>query len=876
MSITLHPDQQEALDAVLAAYHTQPVGGKALVIAPTGWGKTIFFSTLARELGRKGNILIIAHRDELLNQAIEKLQSIDPTAIVGKVGGNSHEYGAPITVAGIDTISKDRHLKNLHKFGYTLIIVDECFPAGTLIDGKPIEQIKAGDIVTAFNEHTGAFAPKKVMRIFRRPAGLHLVKITSGQHAVVCTPNHPFYTTSGWKTAQELTREDHIIHVGNHSAMQHLPAAIPTYNQMATALFQQRQKSLLFRHLQERLYGTDIISNDVTHQQEIRFSQDESQQSYEERRESPQNESNLANHGAQTSLARGQWQGSQPTTKDTCKEAQLAYGVCSHNHTATENKSTDAQSLQNRYCQSRSKNCYRDRWDVSRNTATESPGLQEGTSAQWVRVDNIEIYEPGSDGTFGGLCPDGYVYNFEVEDFHTYTANGFVVHNCHHAPAPKYQRVLQALPQAFRVGVTATAERLDGKSLEPIFGKPLFKMSIVDAIAKSRLSNIRAIAIRTETNLDDIRSTRNADGEIDFNQRELEEAIDNEARNQRVVEGYLEHAAGRRAIAFCVSINHAQRLAQAFEEFGIPAGTVDGETPLTERKKLYQQLRSGEIKVLTNVLVLTEGFDLPQVDCILMARPTQSQSLYIQCVGRGARLSPLKKDCLVLDLTDNSQRLRLAPQNLKRAIGLDLRDNELILDAVERLEDEEAEKEAREKRALIRKLNERREKDVEVRLFGLPEWQERENGLYVMEVGPARHRLALVPLSSNSWSQLYDVCARLAPDYTGQRWLKAQPLDTALQYAEKRARQLLEDPDSKKILDKNASWRNYPVDPESKQAKMLRWYRIPITPGMTKGEASDLIDGHKAKIEKRKADKAARDAEKQLQAQLQEETEMWA
>lgn len=554
--IELRPDQQEALQAVLTAYKQRPEDGKALIVAATGWGKTVFFSSLAREL-KSINILILAHRDELLDQAREKLQMVDSSAIVGKVGGGSYEWGAPITVAGVDTISRDKHLKNLHKFNYKLIIVDEC----------------------------------------------------------------------------------------------------------------------------------------------------------------------------------------------------------------------------------------------------------------------------------------------------------------HHAPAPKYQKVLNALPNAFRLGVTATPERLDGKSLEPIFGKPLFRMDIKDAIQQGLLSDIRSIAIRTETSLDNIKSSRNADGEIDFNQKELENAIDTPARNQRIVEAYQEHAVGRRTICFCVSVEHAHNVAEAFNQAGIPAAVVSGTTSLTERARLYSQLRDGSLKVLTNVLVLTEGFDLPAVDCVIMARPTQSNSLYIQCIGRGARRAPNKIYCLILDITDNCYRLRLSPQNISKALGLKINGGELLTEAIEREEKEKAEQEAREKRALIRKLNERRHEDKEIDLFALPEWQEKPGGLYVLEVGPRKHRIALVPCSSSGWTQLYDVCARLAPDFQGQRWLKAQPLDYALQYAEKRAHQLLEDPGSVKLLDRNAAWRSQPLDPAGKQAKMLRWYRIPIRDGMTKGEASDLIGEHKAKLEQKKARKAAKQRE---------------
>lgn len=555
MAIELYPDQQEALDAVLKKYRAQPVGGSALVVAATGWGKTILFSSLAGVL--KGvNILIVAHREELLQQAREKIQWIDPTAIVGKVGGGSHEYGAPVTVAGIDTISQERHLKNLHKFGYGLVIWDEC----------------------------------------------------------------------------------------------------------------------------------------------------------------------------------------------------------------------------------------------------------------------------------------------------------------HHAQADNYVKTRLALKQAFHVGVTATPDRLDGKSLEPLFGTPVFSMDIKQAVKKHRLCDVRCVAVQTETNLDDLKTTRNVDGEIDFNERQLAHAVDNPERNALIARKYLELANGRRSICFGVNVLHCQHMTEAYQAAGIPAAYVTGSTIKTERQKLYQQLATGEIKILSSVQVLTEGFDLPQIACVIMARPTQSRALYTQAVGRGMRLAPGKKDCLIIDLTDNCYRLRLTPQNFKSVVGK-LKEDETLLDAVEREEDEKAEREATEKRALIRKLNERRNEDRQVDLFGLPEWEEREGGHFVLTVGAQKHRIAIIPSKDNPG--MYTVWARLAPTFEAQKWMGAQPLDWAQQFAEKKARMLAENSKNAVLVDRNAAWRSKPIDPESGQAGMLKMYRIPFGEGTaitTKGQASDAIDERKRQIEERKRKKAERAA----------------
>lgn len=429
-----------------------------------------------------------------------------------------------------------------------------------------------------------------------------------------------------------------------------------------------------------------------------------------------------------------------------------------------------------------------------------------------------------------------------------------VLDEAHLSAAPSYKQLLAALPDAFVLMVTATPYRLDNK---PILDKPaLYTKTILEMIQEKYLVDIRAIAIRTETRLDEVRTTAG-----DFNEHDLDLAINTPARNRRIVQAYQEHAAGKRAICFGVTVAHAEALAYAFNDMGMPAASVTGQTPIPERKRLYQAFEQGDILVLTSVNVLSIGFDSPRAEVAIMARPTQSQALYVQQAGRVLRLAPGKTEALLLDITDNSQRLRIMPKNFSRALAMQVRPGESLLEALRREEDEQADREAREKRALIRKLNERRDKDVQLDLFGLPEWQERADGLFVMEIGVEKHRIALVPAESAGYAQLYEVWARLAPTFIGQKWASAQPLDYALQFAEKRARQLLENPADKRLLDKAASWRAQPIS--EGQKKMLRWYRIPFDDTMTKGEASELIDQHKEQIEARKAAKEARKAEKE-------------
>src|SRR5690606_4046575 len=104
----------------------------------------------------------------------------------------------------------------------------------------------------------------------------------------------------------------------------------------------------------------------------------------------------------------------------------------------------------------------------------------------------------------------------------------------------------------------------------------------------------------------------------------------------------------------CVTVKHAKNLTRALNDVGVPAAVIHGETPAEVRADILARFRRGELSALTNVGVLTEGFDDPEVSCVAMARPTRSSGLYAQCVGRGTRLFEGKRDCLVLDFVDLS------------------------------------------------------------------------------------------------------------------------------------------------------------------------------------------------------------------------------
>jgi superfamily II DNA or RNA helicase len=233
-----------------------------------------------------------------------------------------------------------------------------------------------------------------------------------------------------------------------------------------------------------------------------------------------------------------------------------------------------------------------------------------------------------------------------------------VIDECHHVPAPTFSRAFEYFEAGFKLGVTATPDRLDGVGLSRWFGsEPVFSYGLLQAIRDKRLVPIVQYQIETNVNLDGVQRRMG-----DFAENQLAEAVDTRERNRAIVEAFQKHGGGRRAVVFAVNVAHAHDLAFEFSEAGFRSACVTGTMKIEERRDWLKRFAEGRVQVLVNCEILTEGFDDPNLSCIIMARPTESRAFYTQCVGRGLRLPKQnadKHDCLVLDITDNCQRHKL-------------------------------------------------------------------------------------------------------------------------------------------------------------------------------------------------------------------------
>jgi superfamily II DNA or RNA helicase len=224
-----------------------------------------------------------------------------------------------------------------------------------------------------------------------------------------------------------------------------------------------------------------------------------------------------------------------------------------------------------------------------------------------------------------------------------------VADECHHATARSWRTVVDSVNAPLLLGLTATPERTDQARLNSVFDRVVYQLHMLDAIKQGYLVDVEIIQRKIDVDLDAIGI--GADG--DFVGTDLDAALLEAGIVGEIVAAVREHAADRRSLIFVVSVRQAEAVAEAL---GSDAAWVCGATPIDERRDILRRFAAGEIRQLANCMVLTEGFDDPGVDAIVMARPTTSKSLAIQMIGRGLRLAPMKANCLILDLVGTSKR----------------------------------------------------------------------------------------------------------------------------------------------------------------------------------------------------------------------------
>jgi ATP-dependent helicase IRC3 len=406
-----------------------------------------------------------------------------------------------------------------------------------------------------------------------------------------------------------------------------------------------------------------------------------------------------------------------------------------------------------------------------------------------------------------------------------------IIDECHHAWAETWQRVLEHFHcfddgGPLTVGFSATPERGDHQNLGDVFEEIVYHKSILDLIPEY-LCDLKAMQVHLDCDMRELH-TRHGD----FIDGEVERMLLAADAPRQVARAYLEFALGRKAILFTPTVAIAHAMVTAFHDEGYtPIAAVDASTPLEDRRDLLRRFQTGETMVIANCAILTEGFDNPSVDAIILCRPTKSKVLYTQMIGRGSRHFPGKTDCLIIDVVGNTSRF-----DLMTFAGLfDIDEKRLQDKTLRQAVDEQLVQEAQ--RDAMREQEGRLVAQV-VSLF-------RERTVHWIDAGRQHFALSLgggtmvylrpMPeLGEDRWAVV-----RKFQDEVGQSRREDLKQGLNLGYAQGFAEDYARKHGAKALVDRQARWRQDP--PSEGQLRVLRKVGIPIHDGLTKGEASDLI-----------------------------------
>ena len=225
-----------------------------------------------------------------------------------------------------------------------------------------------------------------------------------------------------------------------------------------------------------------------------------------------------------------------------------------------------------------------------------------------------------------------------------------VIDEAHHALAKTYKEMWERFPNAKFLGLTATPCRLNGKGFTDLFDVLVQSWSVPEFISKGRLATYDFVSIKTDgvtQRLIDSLQKRGADG--DYQNKEMDMLLNKKPSIERLYRSLEEYGKDRKGIVYAINISHAQKITKLYQENGVKAIAIDSKTPATERQLDIEAFKKGDIQVLVNVDIFSEGFDCPDVEFVQLARPTLSLAKYLQMVGRGLRVAKGKKNCVILD-----------------------------------------------------------------------------------------------------------------------------------------------------------------------------------------------------------------------------------
>lgn len=225
-----------------------------------------------------------------------------------------------------------------------------------------------------------------------------------------------------------------------------------------------------------------------------------------------------------------------------------------------------------------------------------------------------------------------------------------IIDEAHHSTANSYRKLWELYPNAKKLGVTATPWRMNHLGFKSVYNKLIISKSIKEFIQEGWLAPYDYYSVNDSSSIKhDIDSISEFDIEGDYKISALEFIMDKQSIHAKLLDSYLKLAKGKKGIIYSISRRHSAHICSQFKKAGINIVSIDSETPRAERRLYVQRFKNGQIDIIVNVDIFSEGFDCPDIEFIQLARPTKSLVKFLQQVGRGLRPVKGKDNCIILD-----------------------------------------------------------------------------------------------------------------------------------------------------------------------------------------------------------------------------------
>ena len=635
--------QRAAVDAVLAKR-------RGVVDIATAGGKSVLAVGLV--VAWPIRWLFLVGQKSLLDQIAKEYERwTGKTANI--IGDGRFEIDDPagFTIAMKQTLVARREDPEVWRFVEEAegVILDECFPAGTLVDGRAIETIQVGDPITCYNEQTGGVERGFVVRrMVRLPAQSPLVQVTTVDgRKVVCTDNHPFLTPVGWIPARSLAGLSVLCTVA-HDPVQHLSAPVRADERCQSEAEDRRAEEGL---LQSGMSGQSQqrVREEIRAQEQSDLvgaheeAQSDAHAGCETENDAvPQHE----RHSLVTSGTRGERTRINVARKAVDDGARAGLGATSGSDSKVSSAGL-SMPLQDRRREQGLDGSDRSRRQLAPRLSSREARLEEDSSTHWVRVESVQVLEQASRAGFEGLPERDLVFNLEVTPHHNYIANGFVVHNCHGAGAATDQDILLSMKRAYaRIGLSGTPwGRSDQKNLLTLgaLGPTLYKMTAPELTEQGRVVPLDITMVEL-TQYSDRATYQGVYGEL---------VVRSTARNRLVVE--LVQKAAKPCLCFVKEVLHGKELTRRLTRAGMTTEFVWGEKATEQRAAAVERLIRGDADVIVSSPVFVQGIDIPALRSVVVAASGKSTIQTLQRIGRGMRTDDGKTKCEVVDILDLGQ-----------------------------------------------------------------------------------------------------------------------------------------------------------------------------------------------------------------------------